>query len=346
MRWTSFEKNSSILSRKIKIVIFIIASVKQIGFSWGFYAHKQINSQAVYSLPESSLLIFFKNNCAYITKNAVKADQRRYIIKEEAARHYIDLDVYKKDTSLKTLPKYFSEAVKVFNSDSLEKHGILPWHIFRTYNMLVAAMKEKNAGKILKLASDIGHYVGDANVPLHTTHNYDGQLTNQKGIHSLWESRVPELFSKDYDMLVGKADYIKDVQQAAWNMVYDSNRAVDSVLQLESAISTQIADDKKYSFEERNNQVIRTYSSHFSEQYSLALNGQVERQIQKAIRSLASIWYTAWIDAGQPDLSSFNTVIISEEPEEEKINIKNDRFLESHNCTHDHSDNYTLLTKK
>jgi hypothetical protein len=28
-------------------------------------------------------------------------------------------------------------------------------------------------------------------------------LTNQKGIHGFWESRVPELFAEDYDYLVG-----------------------------------------------------------------------------------------------------------------------------------------------
>jgi hypothetical protein len=38
----------------------------------------------------------------------------------------------------------------------------------------------------------LGHYIGDAHVPLHTTSNYNGQKTNQHGIHGLWESRIPE----------------------------------------------------------------------------------------------------------------------------------------------------------
>ena len=321
--------------------------MKQLGFCWGFYAHKHINKHAIYSLPESSLLIFFKTNSDFITANAVKPDQRRYIIKEEACRHYIDLDVYKKDTSLKSLPKYFSQAQEILSADTLEKHGILPWHIFKTYNMLVKAMKDKDAERILRIASDLGHYIGDANVPLHTTHNYNGQLTNQVGIHGLWETRVPELLSKDYDLLAGKAAYIDDVQALAWNTVYTSNNAVDSVLKFEAQLSASISEDHKYSFEERNGITLRTYSPAFANQYSNLLKGQVERQMQNAIKTLADVWYTAWIDAGQPDLSNFTSPIIIEEPQQKELNIKNDRFLESHNCDHHNNTvKQSLLAKK
>ncbi len=327
-------------------MIFIIATVKQLGFSWGFYAHKHINKHAVYSLPESSLLKFFKTNSDFITASAVKPDQRRYIIKEEACRHYIDLDVYKNDTALKPLPKYFSQAEEVIPADTLDRHGILPWHIFKTYNMLVKAMKDKEAEKILRIASDLGHYVGDAHVPLHTTHNYNGQLTNQTGIHGLWETRLPELLSSNYDLLAGKAAYIEDVQALAWKTVYNSHAAVDSVLKYEAQLSASISEEHKYAFEERNGITVRTYSTSFSRQYSDLLNGQVERQMQKAIKALADIWYTAWIDAGQPDLSDFTSPIIIEEQPQKELNIKNDRFLESHNCEHHNkSAEIFLLTK-
>ena len=42
----------------------------------------------------------------------------------------------------------------------------------------------------------------------HTTENYNGQFTNQKGIHGFWESRIPELFYDEYDFITGKAKYI------------------------------------------------------------------------------------------------------------------------------------------
>jgi hypothetical protein len=61
---------------------------------------------------------------------------------------------------------------------------------------LTQAFKEKRKSEILFIAADLGHYIADAHMPLHTSDNHDGQLTDQKGIHSLWESRLPELFVK------------------------------------------------------------------------------------------------------------------------------------------------------
>ena len=45
---------------------------------------------------------------------------------------------------------------------------------------------------VLRTAADLGHYLADAHVPLHTTGNYNGQRTNQTGIHALWETHNVE----------------------------------------------------------------------------------------------------------------------------------------------------------
>ena len=37
---------------------------------------------------------------------------------------------------------------------------------------------------------------------------------------------------------------------------------------------------------------------------SCILVGMIERRMREAIIAVGSIWYTAWVDAGQPDLSS------------------------------------------
>ena len=49
------------------------------------------------------------------------------------------------------------------------------------------------------------YYVGDAHVPLHTTENYNGKMTGQKGIHGFWESRLPEINADNYNFFVLKA---------------------------------------------------------------------------------------------------------------------------------------------
>ncbi|MDQ4141015.1 MAG: zinc dependent phospholipase C family protein, partial [Bacteroidota bacterium] len=179
---------------------------------------------------------------------------------------------------------------------------IVPWHINRVKNQLTEAFKQHDQLAILRLSADLGHYVADACVPLHTTHNYNGQFTNQRGIHGLWESRLPELLADQYDYLVGAAQYIDQPQQQAWKTVQRSNAALDSVFRFEKEVSKSFSADRKYAFEERGGTTVKVYAAAFSKAYHKKLSGQVERQMRLAIRLVGSYWYTSWVDAGQPDL--------------------------------------------
>ncbi len=274
----------------------------QILVDWGFYAHSLINRQAVFSLPPE-LIQFYKPHLQFIEENAVNPDRRRYAVVGEAEKHYIDLDHYG-DSALFVLPKYWPEAIKKFPEDSLRAHGIGPWSAYQTMLSLSKAFEQKNMAAILRLSADLGHYLGDLNVPLHTTKNYNGQLTGQEGIHGFWESRVPELQAKDYSFWVGKAEYIEKPQLAIWEAVANAHSQVDSVLRMERELTAQFPEDQKYSYEERNGLTVRVYSRAFTEAFALALDNQIERQMKRSIKMIADFWYTAWINAGQPDLSN------------------------------------------
>ncbi len=280
--------------------------------SWGFFAHRKINRLAVFTLP-GEMISFYKKNIRSIEEDAVNPDRRRYIIPEEAARHYIDLDDYG-DSAAFRLPKYWKDAVEKFGEDSLRSHGILPWNINRVYYELKDAFLIRDPEKIIRLSADLGHYVADAHVPLHTTKNYDGQLSGQNGIHAFWESRLPELFSDQYDFFVGKAQHLDNVQLTAWKIIAHTNQALDSVLQVEKQLSEKWG-DKKFNFESQGRQTIKVYSADYSKAYHQLLSGMVERQMRAAVLMTGSIWYTAWVDAGQPDLKS----LIDYKPSQEEI---------------------------
>lgn len=89
------------------------------------------------------------------------------------------------------MPRKWNDAVEKYSEDTLLAYGIVTWHIQTVYNRLVKAFENHDVDCILKNSADLGHYVSDAHVPLHTTENYNGQLTGQKGIHAFWESRLP-----------------------------------------------------------------------------------------------------------------------------------------------------------
>ena len=269
--------------------------------SWGFFSHQRINRIAVFSLPPE-MIGFYKHHISYLTEKAVNPDMRRYIIDEEAARHYIDLDVYG-DSAVYKMPRYWNAAVEMYGEDSLQEYGVVPWHIHRVKNWLTHAFLQQDVDAILKLSADLGHYIGDANVPLHTTENYNGQLTGQYGIHGFWESRLPELFFDDYHLYVGKAEYVRNTQLRAWEGVTQAHEALDSVLLFEKRLTKKFDETKKYSFEEKGQTVVKVYSYEFSKAYHRQLNGMVERQMKRAIKMVADFWYTAWVDGGQPDLN-------------------------------------------
>lgn len=269
---------------------------------------------AVFTLPPQ-LFGFYKDHIEYVTENAVNPDKRRYATEGEAQRHYIDLDHYYKpgENPYAAMPKKWEDAIAKYSEDTLQTYGIVPWHIVTMKYRLQKAFEAEDVDKILFYSAEIGHYIGDAHVPLHTTENYNGQLTNQKGIHGLWESRLVEINAEEYDYFVGKAKYIEKPLDFAWETVNTSHASLDSVLRIERELTGEFDSDKKYSYEQRGTVTTKVYSYEFSQAYHTRLNGMVERRMKKAIISVGSIWYTAWVDAGQPDLEKLRGRPVSAE---------------------------------
>ena len=296
-------------------IILLLISLSNSSFCWGFFGHRKINFNAVFLLPPA-MLVFYKPNINFIEEHAVDPDKRRYAIKDEAARHYIDIDLYGK-YPFEDLPRKFNDAVEKFSLDTINSRGIVPWHILIMQKRLTKAFEDLDYGKILKYSAEIGHYISDSHVPLHASHNHNGQYTNQHGIHGFWESRVPELLAdKEFDFFIGSAKYISNPEEYIWERVLESSLASDSVLKIEKALSLEFKNDRKYSFEERNNLIAHQYSSAYTKEYNKRLDGMVEKRMKLAIYSTACFWYTAWVNAGQPDLAK----LISSKFTEKELN--------------------------
>jgi hypothetical protein len=204
----------------------------------------------------------------------------------------------------------FKESIKsAFAKDKLTQTGILPYHLLSMQKQLTVAFLQKDKNRILKLSADMGHYIADAHVPLHTVSNYDGQFTNQSGVHSFWESRLPELFADArYNFYVGRAEYIEKPKEYFWNIVLESHKLADKVLQVEKEINQLYPPDKKYCIETINGIAVQKPCFDYAQLYHDKLDGMVEDQMRKAVFALGSAWYTAWVDAGQPDLNDLKIV--------------------------------------
>ncbi|HET6721766.1 MAG TPA: zinc dependent phospholipase C family protein [Chitinophagaceae bacterium] len=296
------------MRKTLSFIVFSFISLH--AFCWGFYGHRKINYFAVFLLPPE-MMQFYKPQIDFLAEHAVDPDKRRYAIPEEGPRHYIDIDHYG-IYPFNELPRKWNDAVVKFSEDTLMQYGIVPWWVQTMLYKLTEAFKEKNQARILKLSAEIGHYIADAHVPLHANSNHNGQYTDQRGIHGFWESRIPELLAaREWDFFIGKADYIKNPGDFIWQRVLESAKASDSVLLFEKELSKSFPTDQKFSFEERNGVTIRQYSTAFATAYDKKLNGMIERRMRQSIYAIASFWYTAWVNAGQPDLKSLSNKELS-----------------------------------
>lgn len=101
------------MTRLLRLLAPVLAIVLFANFSqpdaWGFFAHRRINRLAVLTLPPA-MMVFFKPNIDWISDHAVDPDMRRYATKNEAPRHYLDLDRYG-SYPFENLPRDFTDAL-------------------------------------------------------------------------------------------------------------------------------------------------------------------------------------------------------------------------------------------
>jgi hypothetical protein len=267
--------------------------------NWGFAPHKELHAVAITALPPS-IFSFFKSHQAELIRRATDADKRKHGVDDEAARHYIDLDHFNERIE----PCSWFEACEKFTEDTLKERGILPWNIELVYMNLVNefAQDTLNTGQVIRLCADLGHYIADAHVPLHTSSNYNGQFSGQTGIHALWETHVYETLRSSWTPRKIEASYIKEVRKWVWTIIHESHQDVGEVLAKEIMVREMKDVPEDYGYRTRGRTLTLVPTPAFCEAYSSAMEGMVERRFFSAAQAISSIWYTAWADAGAPEL--------------------------------------------
>ena len=277
-------------------VLFFLLFFPLKGSSWGFKAHKNIAEKSIYLLPPE-IFSFYKKNRATFIEKSVSADKRRYSNKNEAPRHYFDVDFYENDGfPIKMIPLSWEDAVTIIGVEKINDYGKVLWQVHFTYVDLIAAFREKNAEKIIRVSGDLTHYISDACVPLHATSNYNGQKTNQKGIHSLWETIIPKKYMHEYSFFFEKREKSKKVKKLIQETITESYELSKKVLEEEAMVTEKFGIEKKFSPRAKK----RTYSSTFVKEYATRMNLMIESRMRKAVDLTALFITQAWKKAGKP----------------------------------------------
>ncbi|TGE18978.1 zinc dependent phospholipase C family protein [Hymenobacter elongatus] len=281
-------------------------------FAWGTWGHERINRAAVLALPPA-LRTFFYNHIDFMVQESVVPDLRKYTLsdKAEGPRHFIDLEDYG-NQPISQLPQTSIEAYAKYEPAFLDKSGRLPWFIQDMLGKLTQAMKNGRKEEILFVAADLGHYLGDATQPLHTSSNHDGQLTGQKGIHAFYESQMVEKFGSTYNFKLREPRLIQDPVAETWRLIAQSHASADTLLAIEKKLQAETPAAAMFETDAQGQVKKNVFNSNvrsaaYTESFHKALRHMEERQLRTAAQAAANYWYTAWINAGQPDLSKLDT---------------------------------------
>ena len=281
---------------------FFTVCIHNSALSWGFYGHRLINRAAIFTLPPE-MFAFYRYHLPYLEEEATAADRRRGTDPLEGPRHFIDLERYGPPPYL-LLPPTWNEALACYGEEELNEHGILPWHIQLVYYRLIEAFRQGDYDRILRLSADLGHYVADAHVPLHVTHNYNGQLTGQNGLHSLLESRIPELLGRNYDLLTGQAVVVERVRDLTWDCIRESAGYVPLVFDADCRVRDSLPEERWKLPEMRGQTRVMVFSPDYTRLFNEYLGNLMQDRMRLAIHRLGSLWFTAWVEAGQPALET------------------------------------------
>ena len=71
------------------------------------------------------MMAFYKQHIDFLSEHAVDPDKRRYAVKEEGPRHYIDIDNYG-TYPFSSLPHNLDSAVARYSIDTIQQNGIVP----------------------------------------------------------------------------------------------------------------------------------------------------------------------------------------------------------------------------
>ena len=260
--------------------------------AWGFEAHRFIAERMITLLP-AQLRPLFESRKASIVERAVDPDLWRNVFPEEDPNHFVDLDFFGQYPYAE-LPHDYDRAIQKFGREVIHEQGTLPWRTAEIFGKLqreFASLHRANApsfaeDNIAYYAAVIAHYVSDGHVPLHSVVNYNGQRTNQSGLHGRWES---ELFDRTRGRLTiapTAATPVTDPREFMFDVLLASNRLADAVFESDkrAVVGREFYDDG--------------YFAAFEKDQFAAM----ERRLTDSITAVAAMILGAWDAAGRPAL--------------------------------------------
>jgi len=259
--------------------------------AWGFDVHRYITDAAMDAVPEP-IRPYFQKHRAFIAEHSIDPDlMRTYGVETEDPNHFLDMDAVAPDP-FTGIPRDEAEYVRKLGPEKAREYGRVPWRVEEVYNRLVTEFRrpENNqrisSGTVNALTAMLAHYVEDAHVPFHAVVNYDGQATNQRGIHGRFESELFARFRPRMTLTPAVPPPVTAPRDFIFGKLIEGTRLVPGILSADKA-----ATDRR-----------EFYDDAYFEAFFVKAKPVVERRISEAIGGVAAVIAGAWQTAGKPVL--------------------------------------------
>ena len=283
--------------RAATLLTLLILIVPRPAHAWGFEAHKFIMDRAIALLPPELRPLFEKHR-AEAVERAIDPDI--WIIagwEDERPRHFVDMDSPGfGQYPFTELPRDYTAALAKFGAAKMRDAGTLPWATEEVYGSLRRAFeaypRRGNFGAnahldVILFSAWIAHYTSDAHVPLHGVANYDGQLTQQWGVHARWEAGLFERYRDRLTVAPKAIAPVKDPRSFVFDALLQDTQLAPVVLKSDrDAIgNADVYDDAYY------------------EAFFVSNRTVMERRLNDSISAVAAMITGAWEAAGKPAMS-------------------------------------------
>jgi hypothetical protein len=272
------------------LVIAVLVLSPSRADAWGFEAHKWIMDRAIALLP-AELRPFFDANRATVVERSIDPDTWRTAgFAEESPNHFLDLDwegfgKY----PFAELPRDLQAAIAKFGRERIEEMGMVPWRTEEFHGNLRRAFESYarrpfSRFDIVFYSASMAHYVSDAHVPFHAVFNYDGQLTQQWGIHARFESSMFERYRDRLTVTPKPIAPVRTPRDFIFDRLLEGTQLVPAILKSDlTAIGTRDVYDDAY------------YDAFFK-----ANRAVMERRLGESAAAVAALIAGAWEAAGKP----------------------------------------------
>ena len=286
--------------RAVIVALLLVSVSAARPAAWGMEVHRRLTARAIDGLPEP-LRAFFAAQRDFVIEHSVDPDLWRVVElggprTPENPNHFLDIDGLDEPPPFTGVPRDWAAYLARYGEERAYRAGRVPWRAEEVDAWLVRAFQSIGtsafaADNARYLSAVLAHYVEDAHQPFHAVLNYDGQLTNQRGIHARFETDLvlrswPKL--KQAPVRVAPVPNVKDF---IFGAITDGARLAPRILAADlRAIEGRTLYDDAY------------FAALLADTRPV-----LEDRLSASASAVASVIVSAWTRAGKPALPRHTT---------------------------------------